>query len=186
MSFTRLVLLSLTAIALLAAVAIPVLLAILARRTGFTFTVNADASLIASDVGVGASVLLRHELLGLCGKPDYILEREVGGRRVLIPVEVKPKRRSNRLYDSDRVQIGAYLVALRDTMPDRASRTGYVRYAGRTFEVVLTPDLEREIEELVAAVRRGRGASGMHRSHNVRARCRTCSVREHCDESLSE
>lgn len=184
MSLTRAALLSFAAVAVLAAVAVRFILAALQRRTGFNFR-NADVStVVASDVGVGTSVLLRHEQLGICGRPDYLLEREDGGRRVLVPLEVKPKRRSNRLYESDRIQIGAYLVALRDSFHELASRTGYVRYADRTFEVSLTPDLEREIERLVAAVRRGRSASAMNRSHNIRARCRACSMREHCNEAL--
>ena len=184
MSLTRAVLLSFAAVAILAAVAARFILAALQRRTGFTFGDVDGSTVVASDVGVGTSMLLRHELLGICGKPDYLLEREAGGRRVLVPLEVKPKRRSSRLYDSDRIQIGAYLVALRDGFPQLASRTGYVRYADRTFEVSLTPDLEREIERLVAAVRRSRRASAMNRSHNIRARCRACSMREHCDEAL--
>lgn len=186
MSLTRAALLSFAAVAILAAVAVRFILAALQRRTGFNFGEVGGSTVIASDVGVGTSVLLRHEPLGICGKPDYLLERSDGGRRVLIPLEVKPKRRSNRLYDSDRIQIGAYLVALRDSFPQLASRTGYVRYADRTFEVSLTPDLEREIERLVAAVRRGRSASAMNRSHNIRARCRACSMREHCDEALTD
>lgn len=185
MSSMRVILLSLAALAVLVAVAIRFVLAALARRTGFSFATDGDDSVIASDVGGGASVLLRHKLLGVCGNPDYLLEREVGGARVLVPLEVKPKRRSDRLFDSDRIQIGAYLVALRDSFPQLASRTGYVRYADRTFEVSLTPGLEREIEQLVVAVRRGRTASAMNRSHDVRARCRACSIREHCDEALT-
>ena len=184
MSLTRIALLSFAAVAVLVAVAVRFILVALQRRTGFTFGEIDGLAVVASDVGVGASVLLRHERLGICGKPDYLLEREDGGRRVLVPLEVKPKRRSNRLYASDRIQIGAYLVALRDSFPGFASRTGYVRYADRTFEVSLTPDLEREIERLVAAVRRGRSASTMNRSHNIPARCRACSMREHCDEAL--
>ena len=186
MSLRRAVLLSLATVAVLLAVSVRFLLAALQRRTGFTFGATGASSVIASDVGVGMAVLLRHELLGICGKPDYLLEREVGGGRLLVPLELKPKRRSNRLYDSDRIQIGAYLVALRDTFPDLASRTGYVRYASGTFEVVLTSDLEHEIEQLVAAVRRGRLAGTMHRSHDIRARCQACSVRQHCDEALAD
>lgn len=186
MSITRLVLFLLAAATLLAALAMPIVLAALRRRTGFTFERDGDTSIVASDVGLADSLLLRHPMLGICGKPDYLMERRVGGKRVLIPLEVKPTRRSLRLYDSDRIQIGAYLVALRDTFADRASPVGYVRYASQTFEVALTPDLERELEGLAAAVRRGRSADTLHRTHNIRARCRACAVREHCDEVLAE
>jgi CRISPR/Cas system-associated exonuclease Cas4 (RecB family) len=89
------------------------------------------------------------------------------------------------LFDSDRIQIGAYLMALRATMGDRASRIGYVRYRTRTFDVALSPDLEQEVRQLVTALRRGRTARVVHRSHSVSARCRACPVLQHCDEALT-
>jgi CRISPR-associated exonuclease Cas4 len=184
-SLPRLLVVLLAVAAALAAVGIPALLALLRRRTGFAFATNARSVVIASDVGAQRSVLLRDPILGICGKPDYLLESEVGGRRLLVPLEVKPTRHSRRLYDSDRVQIGAYLLALRGTFPDRASDVGYVRYATQTFAVCLTPELEREIGQIAAAVRRGRRVPVMHRSHNIAVRCRACPVRESCDESLA-
>lgn len=184
MSFWRLLILLLASVAALTAVAIPVVLAAIRRRTGFAFSGSARSEVIASDVGTERSVLLRDPALGIRGKPDYLLESEVGGRMLLVPLEVKPTRRSRRLYDSDRVQIGAYLLALRGTFPDRASEAGYVRYADQTFGVRLTPELEREVERIAAAVRRGRLAHVLHRSHDIPARCRACPVRLQCDEAL--
>lgn len=184
MSFPRLLIVLLGVAAALAAVTIPVVLAMLRRRTGFSFAANAQSVVIASDVGAQRSILLRDPVLGICGKPDYLLESEVGGRRLLVPLEVKPTRHSRRLYDSDRVQIGAYLLALRGTFPDRASDVGYVRYAEQTFSVRLTRELEREVERTAAAVREGRHARVLHRSHSIRARCRACPVRQVCDEAL--
>jgi CRISPR-associated exonuclease Cas4 len=183
-SLPRLLIILLAIAAALAAVTIPVVLAILRRRTGFAFTASARSVVIASDVGTERSILLRDPILGIRGKPDYLIETDVGGRRVLVPLEVKPTRHSRRLYDADRVQIGAYLLALRGTFPDRASDVGYVRYADQTFAVRLTPELEREVEHIAAAVRRGRRALVLHRSHNVAARCRSCPMRQRCDEAL--
>ena len=184
MSFPRLLIIVLAVAAAVAAVAIPVVLAILRRRTGFAFTGNAQSVIVASDVGTERSLLLRHPILGIRGKPDYLVETDVGDRRLLVPLELKPTRHSRRLYDSDRAQIGAYLLALRGTFPDRASDVGYVRYAEQTFAVRLTPELEQEVERIAAAVRRGRRALVLHRSHNIRARCRACPVRGECDEAL--
>jgi CRISPR/Cas system-associated exonuclease Cas4 (RecB family) len=76
-------------------------------------------------------------------------------------------------------------MALRGTFPDRAAGIGHVRYARQTFDVSLTPELEREVERIVSAVRRGRLAAVVHRSHNIPPRCRACPVRQHCDESLA-
>ncbi|HWG34768.1 MAG TPA: PD-(D/E)XK nuclease family protein [Gemmatimonadaceae bacterium] len=178
----RLVLLGGAFVALAAAFAIPFVLATLRKKTGFAFGVTGAARVIASDVGIGPELILRDDELGLCGKPDYLLAS--GAEDRLVPFEVKPKRRSARLYDSDRIQIGAYLLALRATADDRASRVGYVRYQTGTFEVALTRDLEREIRQLIATMRRARQVAVVHRSHNSPARCRACSVRHHCDEAL--
>jgi hypothetical protein len=168
------------------ALIVPLILRRLSRGTGFDFESRGSATVVSSDVGLGAPFLLRNEELGLCGKPDYLIESRTSDRPLLVPVEVKPSRRSERLYESDRVQIGAYLIALRATVNGRASPTGYVRYQSRTFEVALTPDLENEITHLVADVRRGRTLPVLHRSHNIAGRCRACPVRPHCDESLAD
>lgn len=179
----RLVLLGSALGALAAALALPLVLAILRRRTGFAFGGTEAGRVIASDMGVGAGLILRDEELGLSGKPDYLLASAAEDR--LIPFEVKPKRRSARLYDSDRVQIGAYLLALRATADERASSVGYVRYQTGTFEVALTPNLEREIRQLIVTLRRARQVAVVHRSHNSPARCRACPVRQHCNEALA-
>ena len=184
MSVVRLVVLLLAGASALAAFAIPVAIALLRRRTGFAFTAPTRSVVIASDVGTQPSMLLRDPHLGIRGRPDYMFETDVDDRELLIPLEVKPTRHSDRLYDSDRVQIGAYLIALRGTFPDQASAVGYVRYADRTFSVHLTPELEREVERIVAAIRRGRHTRVLHRSHNIRARCHACPVRRECDEAL--
>jgi len=178
----RLILLSLALCALMAAGAIPLALATLRKRTGFAFASIGEGTVIASDVGTGSTLILRDDELGLCGKPDYLLLSTENDQ--LVPLEVKPKRRGARLYDSDRIQIGAYLLGLRATVDDRASRTGYVRYQTGTFEVDLTPDLEREIRQLIAALRRARHAAVIGRSHSSPARCRACPVRQHCNEAL--
>jgi CRISPR/Cas system-associated exonuclease Cas4 (RecB family) len=157
------------------------------RATGFSATNGTQArttTLVGSDTGAAIAMMVREPALGLRGRPDYVLEEGPPNDRRLVPVEVKPTRRSNRVYESDELQLGAYLLALRGTAGQRASTTGYVRYASDTFRIDLTPDLERRVRETVAAVRRGRRASVVHRSHSIRARCESCSMRHHCDERL--
>ena len=83
------------------------------------------------------------------------------------------------------VQLGAYLRALRATHGERAARFGYVRYAADTFRVELTEALDVRVREIVAAVRAGRSAPVVHRSHEIPARCANCPVRERCDERLA-
>ena len=151
--------------------------------TGFRFIPKATAAIVASDTGAGIPATIRDPRLGLRGRPDYLLE-ERNGHRHLVPVELKPNRRSKRLYESDRIQLGAYLVALAGSLPDRAASYGYVRYASGAFRVDLSRDLTSRVESIVSAIREGRDASVVHRSHANPALCARCALRHACDEVL--
>lgn len=186
MSSVRLIIIVSAVASAIVAFAILIVLAVLRRRTGFAFSSDVTSVVVASDVGAAPSQLLRDPTLGISGKPDYLVETDVGGRRLRIPIEVKPTRRSQRLYDTDRFQIGAYLIALRGSYPDRAAGVGQVRYAQQTFNVALSPKLEQEVAQIATAVRRGRHELTMHRSHNIGARCSACPVRPHCNEAIVE
>jgi CRISPR/Cas system-associated exonuclease Cas4 (RecB family) len=155
------------------------------RRTGFRLTWSRGAAIVASDTGVVPALALREPALGLRGRPDYVLAEGGGKDGRLVPFELKPTRRSRRLYESDAVQIGVYLLALRATYGERAARFGYVRYATGTFRVDLTEELERRVREIAAAIRAGRRAAVVRRSHAVAARCARCAVRDYCDEALA-
>ena len=155
------------------------------RQTGFSLTSTATSvNVIGSDTGAAPGMLVREPTLGLRGRPDYVLEYGAPNERRLYPLEVKPTRRSQRVYESDELQVGAYLIALRGAVGARAGSTGYVRYAAGTFRIDLSPDLERRVRDTVALIRRGRRALVVHRSHSIRARCAGCPVRDHCDERL--
>lgn len=141
--------------------------------------------LVASDTGAAPLIVLRDRALGLCGKPDYILEEKHQGRSQLVALEVKPNRRARRVYESDAVQVSAYALLLRSAYGDRAASFGYLRYATMAARVDLTPELERRVSEIVQMIRRDRHAAVVHRSHAIAARCAGCSMREHCDERLA-
>jgi CRISPR-associated exonuclease Cas4 len=184
----RMLTLTLALAALAGALLCAALLWWLRRTTGLpTERRRLTPTVVASDTGAGRSVTLRDPELGLRGRPDYLIREGAGGGggAAVVPVEVKPSRHSRRLYESDAVQVGAYLLALRATHGARAARHGYVRYAERSFRVELTTALEARVREIVAAVRAGREAAVVHRSHDVPARCRNCPVREACDEKLA-
>lgn len=169
---------------LTAAVPLLVLAIRLRRGTGFS-TERSDSAIVASDTGVVAPFMLRDPILGIRGKPDYLVRTVLAGRRRLVPVEVKPTRRSSRLYDSDRIQLGAYLVALHSTMGQSAATFGVVQYARASFYVALTPDLEAELRRAVRAMRAGRASAQMPRSHDSAGRCRSCAVRLSCAQALT-
>jgi CRISPR-associated exonuclease Cas4 len=154
------------------------------RYTGFRTAFGEGSVIVASDTGIASAIVLRDPRLGLRGKPDYLLEQVVGDRRALVPLELKPTRRGSRLYESDEVQVGAYLMLLRAVYPDRAAQAGYVRYSTGTFRIELTSELEGRVRAIVARIRSGREASVVHRSHAITARCANCAMRPHCDETL--
>jgi len=112
------------------------------------------------------ATLVREPTLGLRGRPDYVLEYGAPNERRLHPLEVKPTRRSQRVYESDELQVGAYLIALRGTVGARAGSTGYVRYAAGTR--VDPPVLERRVRDTIALIRRGRRAPQPRRTRTVR------------------
>ena len=141
--------------------------------------------LVASDTGAAPPIVLRDRELGLCGKPDYIIEEKQRGRSQLVVLEVKPNRRARRVYESDAVQVSAYALLLRSAYGDRAAPFGYLRYATMAARVDLTPELERRVSEIVQLIRRDRYAAIVHRSHAIAARCAGCSMRERCDERLA-
>lgn len=177
--------LALVALAALTVALVLRLLAIrLRRRTGFSAG-SSESAIVASDTGGLAPITLRDPMLGIRGKPDYLVRTMLAGRHRLVPVEVKPTRRSLRLYESDRIQLGAYLVALRSTVGLSAASFGVVQYAGTSFHVALTPGLEADLRRIVLAIRAGRSSTQMFRSHDSAARCRSCAVRFNCTQSLA-
>jgi CRISPR/Cas system-associated exonuclease Cas4 (RecB family) len=179
----RYVVVGLAAGALLGALAIYVALRWYRERTGFA--AGGTGRVVASDTGVEASILLRDPQLGLRGRPDYLLEFEVAGHPLYVPLELKPGRRSRRIYESDALQVAAYLMALRATAKDAAATFGYLRYGTGTFKVGLTRELEERVRAIVDAIRAGRSAATVNRSHSIVQRCVNCSVREHCNQALS-
>lgn len=182
----RLVLVLVAAIAAAASLVGLALLRRRERKTGFALTsTELSISVVGSDTGAAPGMLVREPTLGLSGRPDYVLEYGAPNERRLYPLEVKPTRRSQRVYESDELQVGAYLIALRGTAGARAGSSGYLRYAAGTFRIDLSPDLERRVRAIVASIRRERRAAVVHRSHAIRARCGGCPVRAQCDERLA-
>lgn len=154
------------------------------RATGSRVELCPRTAIIASDTGAVPPIVLRDPNLGLRGKPDYVLEEEAGGRRELVPLELKPTRRGRQVFESDAVQVGAYVLLHRAVYGDRAGRFGYVRYSTVTFRVDLTSELEHRVRAIVSSIRAGRRSEVVHRSHTVPARCASCAMRSHCNESL--
>jgi CRISPR/Cas system-associated exonuclease Cas4 (RecB family) len=89
------------------------------------------------------------------------------------------------LYESDALQLGAYMLLAESRYGSAFAGYGVVRYHSSEFRVPLTAELRRKCITAAEAIRGARGAAVMHRSHEVRAKCWACGVRRVCDESLA-
>lgn len=145
---------------------------------------SGSGRVVASDTGLAPPQTLYDLANGLLGRPGYLLAQQFGGALRIVALELKPQRHSRWLYESDAVQLGVYLLAARATYGVRAAPFGYVRYARAAFRVELTQNLEQRVLQVAAAIRAGREARVVHRSHAIPARCAGCPVRCQCDESL--
>lgn len=170
--------LGLAACLVLAATALLVSAARLAARTG----VRAGARVLASDVGRERSPTLESPAARIRGRPDYLVRERV--RRRIYPVEIKPTRESVTLYESDALQLAAYMMVTEAHYGRRFAGYGLVRYRSAEFRVTLTPELRRRCLAAADGVRAARRAADVHRSHAVAARCRGCAVSAQCGELL--
>lgn len=115
----------------------------------------------------------------LSGKPDYL----VRDGDLVVPVEVKSSAAPARPRDGHVLQLAAYCLLVEEQMGVRVQR-GIIQYADRRFVIDYTPALHARLLGTVEAMRGDLEAGGAARSHNQPGRCRSCGVREACDESL--
>jgi CRISPR-associated exonuclease Cas4 len=116
---------------------------------------------------------------GLTGKPDYLVEEN----GYMIPVEVKSGRAPNLPHDSHIYQLAAYCLLVERAYGKRPPY-GILRYRDRTFSIDYTPALERELEDLLDAIRLQERRGEAPRSHKEAARCARCGYRDYCDQRL--
>jgi len=120
-------------------------------------------------------------MLGLTGKPDYLVEKN--GR--IIPVEVKTGRapHGGAPYDSHIYQLAAYCLLVEKTMRTRPPY-GIIHYENQTFAIDYTPALESALLDILAEMRRDERRAEIARSHDSQARCAHCGFRNTCDQKL--
>ena len=169
---------------MLAAIATTLLIAAawLARRSG----VRTASPIIGSDVGVAgiaALPLLEDPVTRIRGRPDYLVRER--RRRFVYPIELKPTRTSATLYDSDVLQLAAYMLLTEAQYGAQFAGYGIVRYRSTEFRVAFTPELRRRCVVAADGVRAARAAADVHRSHEVAAKCGACAVRGACTEVLT-
>lgn len=124
-------------------------------------------------------------LIGLTGRPDYLIEQA----GTIIPVEVKSGRIPHGPYDSHILQVAAYCLLIERVYGTRPPH-GVIHYTNgprtnRTYAVEYTPDLESSLHDLIADIRFQERRKNPDRSHESVARCRGCGFRKVCDQSLA-
>jgi CRISPR-associated exonuclease Cas4 len=136
---------------------------------------------IYTDTGAWGKVEkpLFDKVLGLTGKPDYLVEQN--GK--IIPVEVKTGRTPESPYDGHIFQVAVYCLLVQKTY-DKRPGYGIIDYPSRDFAVDYTSDLENALLDLLAEMRINEHRSEVRRSHEDEQRCRRCGFREVCDQSL--
>jgi len=131
-------------------------------------------------VGRQESRLLKSDRYGISGRPDYILETD--GEQ--IPVEVKTGRKPKGPLFSHILQLAAYCLLIEEDTGKRPSH-GILRYGEVEYEIEYTPKLEAlllsKLEEMRELTRTGE----VHRNHNRKGKCRSCSRRKICPERIA-
>ncbi len=118
-------------------------------------------------------------ILGLTGKPDYLVEE----KGQVIPVEVKTSQVSAAPYDAHIFQLAAYCLLVQRHYGKRPAY-GILHYPNRTFAVDFTPQLETALVEMLEEIRSTDRQKEAARSHDSPARCTRCGFRSTCDQRL--
>lgn len=122
---------------------------------------------------------LYDDVLGLTGKPDYIINKN--GR--LIPVEVKSGRAPESPYDSHIYQVTAYCILIEKALGSRPPY-GIIHYEDRDFAIDYTKSLENAFLDILAEMRRDERKTDIQRSHNNARQCARCGFRNICEQKL--
>lgn len=124
--------------------------------------------------------LLSSPSLGLSGRPDRLIRLKNGA---VIPVE---KKSSKRLYDSHRVQMGAYLLLVEEAYGVRPPFGIMVLGDGRETTIANTGRLRRWTLKIADDIRAQRAdASRPARVRATPGQCWSCAVRDHCTQRVA-
>ena len=133
----------------------------------------------SDDAGESAALLVDEEI-GIRGRPDQIVKID----NQFIPVEQKTGKIPREPHDSHRMQLLAYLHLVSNTtgtMPDY----GILRYGGDALFTVPWNDSEKEnLATSIQEVQRLMVEGGAKRNHERIGKCRNCSRRKMCPQSL--
>lgn len=129
---------------------------------------------------------LYSHVLGLTGKPDYVIDHE----GIIIPVEVKSSRNPDRgPFDSHIYQLAAYCLLILYVYGKRppygvlhyTSRSGKIR----TYSIPFSQELEEKVKEVIHEIQSKPTRNAVDRSHHSIAKCKQCGFISECNQSLT-
>lgn len=122
-------------------------------------------------------------VLGLTGKPDYLVEAAGEEGDPIIPVEVKSRHSGQAPYDSHIYQLAAYCLLVERQL-GRRPPYGILKYPDQAFSIDFTPALETALRSTLADMRTAEHHKEVNRSHSIPQRCARCGYRTVCDQNL--
>ena len=133
-----------------------------------------------SDDSGESAALLSDEKIGLRGRPDQIVKID----NQFIPVEQKTGKIPVKPHDSHRMQLLAYLHLV-DKTTGSAPEYGILRYGGEALYTVPWDDSARDdLYFSIQEIQRLMVEGGAERNHERVGKCRNCSRRAKCPQSL--
>ena len=135
--------------------------------------------LLYSDDDKSSDLLMDNES-GLRGRPDQIVI--IDGE--FIPVEQKTGKVPKKPHQSHRLQLLAY-ISLVETSTTKSPPYGVLRYGNEDIHQVYWDDhAKQHLRESIIEVQRLMVEGGAQRNHEREGKCRSCSRRYACSESL--
>lgn len=121
---------------------------------------------------------------GLVGKPDYLVQVTERQQRILIPVEVKSRKRPPALYENHVLQLATYCLLVEEKFKITPPY-GLHHYADATLKIAFTDQLRDQVIAAADAIRQARSATDVLRSHREPGRCQHCGYLHACgDQAL--
>ncbi|MFW6140955.1 MAG: CRISPR-associated protein Cas4 [Candidatus Saliniplasma sp.] len=138
-----------------------------------------DAEVDYVDLYEESSKMFASDKYRLRGRPDYVVKEN----ETRIPVEIKTGRVPKGPFFSHILQVAAYCLLMEEDT-GKAPPYGIVKYGEKEFEVEYDDSLKDLLIEKLEEMREIFQTEDVHRNHNRKGKCRNCSRREICPESL--
>ena len=127
-----------------------------------------------------SSDLLMDDVSGLRGRPDQIVI--IDGE--FVPVEQKTGKVPKKPHQSHRLQLLAY-ISLVETNTSKSPPYGVLRYGNEDIhQVYWDQHTKQHLRESIIEVQRLMVEGGAQRNHEREGKCRSCSRRYACSDSL--